>query len=329
MKPDTPAYREIISTIKDRYEIDLTISKPNLTGGVNSIVHQLRENNLNKYALKIYPARKTKKAVNRQEKEVEFLKHYKSVGGEHAPTVVGHDIERNWTLMSWVDGKKPTDLNDADLEAIGEFMLELNTTTKKTDQNKKKLRLATDAITCCKTLPNDIQNRLYKIKIDLSRMKETRNTISLYNWLNNEVHSYAQTNSAALLDRAEHAYWNDESLCNIISPSDVGIHNIKKNNGKLFFLDFEYSGYDDLSKFYCDWIMQPNYPFSKRQRDSFMKKINARLNKFNDSWISRHEDLKKLNHLKWALIIAKHEIKKGADDLNWSRIDNYWRLIFD
>ena len=41
----------------------------------------------------------------------------------------------------------------------------------------------------------------------------------------------------------------------ILSPSDFGFHNIVKNKKKLYFLDFEYSGFDDPLKLLSDFYV--------------------------------------------------------------------------
>jgi hypothetical protein len=46
-----------------------------------------------------------------------------------------------------------------------------------------------------------------------------------------------------------------------LSPSDFGFHNsILDDNGRYYFLDFEYSGWDDPAKTVCDFIYQPISP---------------------------------------------------------------------
>ena len=45
----------------------------------------------------------------------------------------------------------------------------------------------------------------------------------------------------------------------IISPSDIGFHNVLKNQGKVNFIDFEYAGWDDPRKLLSDLVLQPQY----------------------------------------------------------------------
>ena len=67
------------------------------------------------------------------------------------------------------------------------------------------------------------------------------------------------------LNKCESEYQNYFSLRNsnyltknkILSPSDVGFHNILRIKNKLYFHDFEYAGWDDPYKLVVDILIQP------------------------------------------------------------------------
>ena len=62
----------------------------------------------------------------------------------------------------------------------------------------------------------------------------------------------------------------------IISPSDVGIHNMLINkSGLISFIDFEYSGLDDIAKLACDMILQPNSLLSREQTELWLNKLKG------------------------------------------------------
>ena len=100
--------------------------------------------------------------------------------------------------------------------------------------------------------------------------------------------------------------WANKNKSLIISPSDVGIHNIIKTARGHVFYDFEYSGYDDLAKMVSDWIYQPNH-IGAECVESIIKDFNKTLiYQQDDAWIERLEDTRMLNKIKWLLIIAKN-----------------------
>jgi len=59
-----------------------------------------------------------------------------------------------------------------------------------------------------------------------------------------------------------------------LSPSDVGFHNILKNRkGRIFFVDFEYYGWDDPAKAVSDFFLQPDSPMPVKYRKEFLDKM--------------------------------------------------------
>lgn len=59
----------------------------------------------------------------------------------------------------------------------------------------------------------------------------------------------------------------------IISQSDIGFHNCGIVNGKVFFYDFEYAGYDHPIKLICDIYYQPEKRIHKIHILKFIKKL--------------------------------------------------------
>ncbi len=89
----------------------------------------------------------------------------------------------------------------------------------------------------------------------------------------------------------------------ILSPSDVGFHNIlKTKGGKLYFIDFEYYGWDDPAKIICDFYLQPDVPLPVEFRRIFFEKVCRYLGK-NLSLTKRLLLIYPLLSLKWCLIM--------------------------
>lgn len=59
----------------------------------------------------------------------------------------------------------------------------------------------------------------------------------------------------------------------ILSSSDVGFHNIMKEDGtgRLVFIDFEYFGWDDSVKLASDFMLQPSVPLPPKLKQPFLK----------------------------------------------------------
>lgn len=60
----------------------------------------------------------------------------------------------------------------------------------------------------------------------------------------------------------------------ILSPSDFGFHNaLRGPDERLCFLDFEYAGWDDPAKLFCDFACQPQIPVTLDQAKAFQVRI--------------------------------------------------------
>ena len=88
----------------------------------------------------------------------------------------------------------------------------------------------------------------------------------------------------------------------IISPSDFGFHNVLENQGELFFLDFEYAGWDDPVKLICDFICQPELPVTQSQGQQFRDEMLSDL-PHSDEIKNRVELLLPVHRLKWCCIL--------------------------
>ena len=59
-----------------------------------------------------------------------------------------------------------------------------------------------------------------------------------------------------------------------LSPSDFGFHNaLRRPDGTLVFIDFEYFGWDDPAKTVADFLLQPAVPVPERFRRSFCRRM--------------------------------------------------------
>jgi hypothetical protein len=122
----------------------------------------------------------------------------------------------------------------------------------------------------------------------------------------------------------------------ILSPSDFGFHNILESEGQLFFLDFEYAGWDDPTKLLCDFGSQPQYPISSEQLREFADYLQA-LPTVSQFWV-RTQLLLPLHRLKWCCILLnefrvqdrQRRYHAGHDQpdqliVQWDKAKNYFQ----
>jgi len=91
----------------------------------------------------------------------------------------------------------------------------------------------------------------------------------------------------------------------ILSPSDFGLHNtVKKENGTLCFIDFEYAGWDDPAKTIADFFAQPKQKvpknFFKHMKNAIIEILPEEKIKY---FIERLPLVVSITNLKWCYII--------------------------
>ena len=60
----------------------------------------------------------------------------------------------------------------------------------------------------------------------------------------------------------------------VLSPSDFGAHNaIRRPDGSLAFVDFEYFGWDDPVKLTADFLLHPAMRLTREQKERFAARV--------------------------------------------------------
>lgn len=88
-----------------------------------------------------------------------------------------------------------------------------------------------------------------------------------------------------------------------LSPSDFGFHNaLRRSDGRLVFLDFEYFGWDDPVKLTADFLWHPGFALSPAERAEW---LNGCLSQFcgDPGFATRLEAQMPLYGLRWCLIL--------------------------
>ncbi len=114
-----------------------------------------------------------------------------------------------------------------------------------------------------------------------------------------------------------------------LSPSDFGFHNtLVDSDGMLFFIDFEYAGWDDPAKLCCDSLCQPEIPVPKKYRQSFRTKF---INLFAqpEQLSKRITWLYPLYQLKWCCIALNDFLASGSARRAFSGREEDKRVDFE
>lgn len=209
--------------------------------------------------------------------EFAFLHFAWENGLRCVPRPLACDPLRKLGLYEFVEGRPLTagEIGLPEVQQAIDFFRELN--RHKRQPAARELRNASEA---CFTLEQHlacVQRRVERLcAADEARAFEARTFVSrelapAWERIRGQVLSQA---AAAGLSPDAPIPREDECL----SPSDFGFHNVLRTaDGRLRFLDFEYSGWDDPAKTACDFCCQPALPAPPALHAHFARAVAADL----------------------------------------------------
>ena len=295
-----------------------------LAQGRNSLVVKLSDDNGKHYSLKFYKPANQFDPRPRQKSESIFLSYAKLCDLKNVPILLHEEQKENWSLLGWLEGCHPKTIDTQKINQIVEFMQKINAPEGRLEAKRMGICIASEAYINAVEAAKSILNKALNISWE-NHQEDDHYTAKTRKLFEECLLPKIRSEADILANKKDEQHWKDDSLCAIISPSDVGIHNTIENNGNLYFLDFEYAGFDDLSKFYADWTMQPNYIFSEEQKKIFKQFLCTEVSKNNCSWVKRYRDIAKINHLKWCVLMIKGKTKGDDPEENYKRIHNYYK----
>ena len=219
--------------------------------GINSSSWKVLSNN-QKYFLKFYLSEKGDQR-DRFGSELRFAELLKEGGFNNFPKIILSNRFEKWSLFEWIEGEKVTNPKENDFEQLIIFLKEIQ--ILQNHSGSKKIGKASEA--CFNLI--DHKNL---ISMKLENIINSSN-IFLSKWLTEEVLGSLKKCE----DTYKNYFSNDQvrfaNQKKILSPSDIGFHNIIKKKDVLFFHDFEYSGWDDPYKLVVDLFIQPENVLDK------------------------------------------------------------------
>lgn len=209
------------------------------------------------------------------------------------------DREENCALYSFLRGQRPSRITDDLVEQSARFVVRMNGA-----RGKPGAALQPAASDSCFELGDHLRSaerriaRLASIALDLGAPAAARQFIEKRvkpRWDSLRVSLEAEAGRAAWGRRLG----RDEQ---ILSQSDSGFHNTLESDGELFFVDFEYAGWDDPAKLICDFICQPELPVSDAQGRIFQSNLASALPD-SDGINLRVSKLLPVHRIKWIGIL--------------------------
>lgn len=234
-------------------------------GGGNNRLFRVATTGGQIYAMKEYPLR-SGDGRDRLGTEFNALRFMEQRGIRDVPKAFEADRNAGFALYEWIGGQPLTKATEADIDHALAFIARLHEC--RTAPGANDLPLASEACLSANEIIKQVDRRLERLReVALSDARLANFLSQEYAITAQAVETWARRGVKATgLDVDRSIEMADRSL----SPSDFGFHNaIRRDNGQLIFVDFEYFGWDDPTKLVADFLLHPGMRLEPRQYERF------------------------------------------------------------
>jgi hypothetical protein len=235
-------------------------------GGRNSRVFYVSCNGRS-FALKQYPSRDDdpRDRLATEVGALRLMEHYQI---EVVPRVVAVDAGRGFALLSWIDGAAVGDVTDSDVDSAIAFLTTVHGLRKTSWAMEQPA--AAEACLAGSEIERQIAMRLDRLRALSKDEPQLSDFIdnSFVPVFREAIADSRQRLAAARLDFASEL----PQIWRSLVPSDFGFHNsLRRKDGSLAFLDFEYFGWDDPVKLTADIMLHPGQRLGLPHRQRFRR----------------------------------------------------------
>jgi hypothetical protein len=212
------------------------------------------------------------------------------------PRAIADDRSHYCAIYEFIEGQPPRDIGAGDIDAFVDFLASLQTL---------RAKAAGAAIGVASESSFSLAAVVDHVKARATRLRSAAG-VELAQWFGEFDRLFAQVESwcRSTARRLEQAFDADIGAARrALSPSDFGFHNaIRRPDGSLAFVDFEYFGWDDPAKTVVDFLLHPGMALpdalKKRFADRFLEGFA-----FVPGLADRARLVYPLYGLKWCLIL--------------------------
>jgi hypothetical protein len=225
-------------------------------------------------------------------------------GFRNVPQPVAADPARGWAAYEFIEGERigPGRAGEAELAAAVELATQLREVSR--DPASARLGAASEAFFSVAEILDNIRARLERLRAVEPTDEPSRGLREfLQAELSPTLEAVARGCAARLAAGGQALTQPLERSQRTLSPSDFGFHNaLRRADGRVIFLDFEYFGWDDPAKMISDFLLHPAMELGPELKRRF---VSGLLTRFNDwPWLgARLEAVYPLFGLKWCLIL--------------------------
>ena len=266
-------------------------------GGRNSRIYKVRSQG-NKFALKQYPSR-ADDPRDRLGTEVAALRLMQSHDIDAVPRVIAVDREHNFVLLSWIDGVRVREATDTDIDSAASFLATIHALRLVPEAAKQPY--AAEACLSGREIERQLRGRLALLK-KVAAAEPDLGAFLGQAFVPAFAHHLAAARVGMVANGLDFVREISPEKRSLI-PADFGFHNsLRRGNGSLAYVDFEYFGWDDPVKVTADILLHPGVPLGRAQRARF-RNAAERLYGEDASFALRLEALLPLFGLRWVLIL--------------------------
>lgn len=288
-------------------------------GGRNSRIWRVRSRK-GEFALKQYPSRQddTRDRLQTEVGALQLLERYRI---DAVPRVVGVDDDRGFALLSWIDGDDVASICNGDIDAAIGFLSAIHALRQTPWALTQPL--AAEACLSGAEIERQLDARLERLRSVAAQETELAEFIghSVVPSISESIARAAKREAQAGLDFAADLPQKWRSLV----PSDFGFHNsLRRSDGSLAFVDFEYFGWDDPVKLTADILLHPGRTLSASQCKQFQAGALS-LYGTDPAFAERLRAYLPLFGLRWVLILLNEFIPErwqrrvlAGDTGSWS-----------
>ena len=255
---------------------------------------------------------------DRLKAEYSFLEYAKLKEIKSIANPILCDTKNRVALYSFIKGKKVAagEVNSDAVDQAIRFIEEINHDRDNTQA--RSIGIASDACFSVQAHLDTIEKRLeqfHGLEVEDELDSDLKNFIEqslrpTWNRVKNDVLSTFSKevieSPLALGDR-------------ILSPSDFGFHNALESEDRIYFLDFEYAGWDDPAKTAGDFFNQVEIPVPLVFFDEFVTRV-AQLTEDADFTQQRIRLLLPLYSIKWICIVLNYFLPVHRSRRNFAQV---------
>lgn len=272
-------------------------------GGRNSRVWRVRSSG-GVFALKQYPPR-GHDSRDRLSTEVGALRFLERHHIDTVPRAVCVDDQGGYALLTWIDGSDVTDIGDEDVDAAVEFLGAVHALRKRSCAAAQPL--ATEACLSGREILRQVSERFARLR-DVAPLDE-KLVDFLEHSLAPQIANWAARARSLTADAGLDFEGELPHERRSLVPSDFGFHNsLRRSDGSLAFVDFEYFGWDDPVKLTADILLHPGRTLPSAQRARFRQAATRLYGADDPAFARRLSAYLPLFAGRWVLIILNEFI---------------------